>query len=159
MHASVILLLIITFLYASYNLLIKVSTDFVPEGATSTILATMALQAAALAVSSVLAVFLILRGNQALSLSAPAYGWAIAAGVCIGLAEIGYFYLFRGFLSSDPVPAGIAIPTIVGGTILIAFLASWLVFSESFTWLRFLGIVLIITGVIAIFAGNEQVNS
>ena len=157
MHASVILLLIITFLYAGYNLLIKVSTDFVPAGATSTILATMALQAAALAVSSILAVFLVLRSDQTLSLSMPAYGWAIAAGVCIGLAEVGYFYLFRGFWNSDPVPAGVAIPIIVAGTILIACVVSWLVFSETFTWLRFLGMVLIITGVIAIFAGNGTV--
>ena len=55
MWASVTLLLAITVLYAGYNLLVKVSSSHVPASATSTVLATICLQLAALAASVVFA--------------------------------------------------------------------------------------------------------
>ena len=66
MYASLLLLITITTLYAAYNLLIKASTDLVPVTSTSTILATIALQISALAISSVFAIGLLLRGGQTL---------------------------------------------------------------------------------------------
>ncbi len=50
--AGLLLLVTVTTLYAGYNLLIKVSVSHVPAAATSTIVATICLQVAALPASS-----------------------------------------------------------------------------------------------------------
>ena len=154
MYASLLLLLAITTLYAGYNILIKFSSDLVPESVTSTILATIALQFAALAISSVYAITLLIKGGQALALPAGAFGWAIAAGLCIGAAEIGYFYLFRGVGGGAPMLANLAIPTIVGGTIVITLLVSWLILSEPVTGLRVFGAALAVVGIVTMFAAD-----
>ncbi len=96
MWTGTFLLIAITALYAGYNLLVKVSSTCVPESATSTVLATICLQLAALAASSTFVLVLLARGGQVLKLSPTAYAWAAGAGLCVGFAEIGYFYLFRG---------------------------------------------------------------
>ena len=59
-----------------------------------------------------------------LQLNTPTYAWAVAAGLCIGAAEIGYFYLFGSFNSGQSIPASIVIPVVVCGTIIVALLAS-----------------------------------
>ena len=156
MYASLILLFVITVLYAGYNLFIKVSSSVVPVAATSTILATITLQVAALAISSVFAIGLLLRGNQILTLSVSAYTWAAVAGLCIGAAEIGYFYLFRGVFNSEPMSANIAIPCIVGGTILVTVIVSWLALQEPFSWSKLLGAALIVSGVIVTFVPGSS---
>ncbi len=155
MSATLFLLLIITFLYAGYNLLIKVSSGFVPITASSTILATIALQLAALVVSCLFATGLLVRGASALSLPTSAYVWAVLAGICIGGAEIGYFYLFRGIAGAPPLAANIAIPFIVSGTIVVTALAAWLTFNESLSWQKGFGIALIIIGVITIYLDKK----
>ena len=55
MYVSLTLLLAVTVLYAGYNLLVKVSSSHVPAVATTPILATIALQVAAIAVSGAFA--------------------------------------------------------------------------------------------------------
>lgn len=154
MYASLALLLGVTVLYAGYNLLVKVSSGHVPDVATTPILATIALQAAALAASAVFAAALVLRGGQSLAVSAPAVSWAVAAGLCIGAAEIGYFYLFRGAGGAEPMAANVAIPIVVSGAIVLTLLVSWLVFREPFTWVRLLGAVLVVAGVATLFADS-----
>ena len=156
MYASLLLLITITTLYAAYNLLIKASTDLVPVTSTSTILATIALQISALAISSVFAIGLLLRGGQTLSLPLGAYVWAAAAGLCIGAAEIGYFYLFRGSFGSAPMPANLAIPSIVAGTIIIALLASWLFLREPISGMQLLGVALVVTGIVVMFVAENR---
>ena len=113
MYASIILLLSVTALYAGYNLLIKISSGYIPAETTTTIMATISLQIAALAVSCVFAAGLLVRGNAVFAVTTPALVWAIAAGLCIGAAEIGYFYLFRGAFGEPAVSANFAIPIIV----------------------------------------------
>ena len=152
MYLSLILLLGITILYAGYNLLVKVSSAHVPAVATTPILATISLQAAALAVSAVYAVGLAVQGGHMIAVSLPAVAWAVAAGVCIGAAEIGYFYLFRGIGGGEPMAANVAIPVVVSGAIVLALLVSWLAFREPFTWLRLLGAALVVAGVTTLFA-------
>lgn len=159
MYASLILLLGVTSLYAGYNLLVKVSSGHVPVAATTPILATITLQAAALAVSAAFAAGLVLRGGHVLAVSAPAVSWAVAAGLCIGAAEIGYFYLFRGVAGSEPMPANVAIPIIISGTIVLTLLVSWLVFREPFTWARLLGAALVMAGVVTLFADSANAAS
>ncbi len=159
MYWSFVLLLTVTALYAGYNLLIKLATDQVPQEATSTILATISLQVTALATSLIFAAALGFRGGQTLALPAGALGWAIGAGLCIGAAEIAYFYLFRGFANVGPVAANLAIPTIVGGTVVITVAASWLVLREPVTGLRLLGAGLVVAGIIAMFAADSRAGA
>ena len=151
MSTSLILLLLITFLYAGYNLLIKVSSSYVPLEASSTILATIALQIAALLASCLFAAALMVRGATALALPSSAYLWAVLAGLCIGTAEIAYFYLFRGIASAPPMSANVAIPFIVSGTIVVTVIIAWLLFREPMTWQKVLGTVLIVSGVATIY--------
>ena len=155
MSTPLFLLLVITFLYAGYNLLIKVSTTHVPLESSSTILATIALQIAALSVSCIFAAGLLIRGGSSLALPSPAYAWAILAGLCIGGAEICYFYLFRGVAGHPPFPANISIPIIVSGTIVITVLLAWLMLKEPLTLRKIVGTILVIFGVVVIYMDSK----
>ena len=156
MYLSLVILLSVTALYAGYNLLVKVSSGYVPAAATTPILATMSLQAAALAVSVAFAAGLALQGGHVLAVSRAAVVWAVAAGLCIGAAEIGYFYLFRGVGGAEPMAANVAIPVIVSGAIVLTVIVSWLVFREPFTWTRLLGAALVACGVVVLFADSAR---
>ncbi len=151
MSTSLILLLTITFLYAGYNLLIKVSSGYANTALSSTILATITLQFAAIAVSILFALTIIIRGGNVLTLPGPAYWWAAAAGVCIGAAEILYFYLFRGMLNIPPIAASVAIPFIVSGTIVVSIFVAWFVFNETLSWQKLLGMAFVVGGVALIY--------
>ena len=155
MSTPLVLLLVITFLYAGYNLLIKVSTSHVPLESSSTILATIALQIAALSVSCIFAAGLLMRGGSSLALPSPAYMWAILAGLCIGGAEIGYFYLFRGIAGHPPFPANIAIPFIVSGTIVLTVLITWLTLKEPLSWQKIIGTILVVVGVVVLYMDSR----
>ena len=152
---AVALLLGVTLLYAGYNLFIKMSGGYVPVTATSTVLATICLQLAALFTSAVFYGVLVARGGQIFALSTNAYLWAAIAGVCIGGAEIGYLYLFGGVGAAQPMAANTAIPVIVSGTIVIALAFSFFVLAESISWHQIVGSLLIIFGIFMFFArGN-----
>ncbi len=156
MYLSLVILLGVTALYAGYNLLVKVSSGYVPAAATTPILATMSLQAAALAVSVAFAAGLALQGGHVLAVSRAAVVWAVAAGLCIGAAEVGYFYLFRGVGGGEPMAANVAIPVIVSGAIVLTVIVSWLLFREPFTWTRLLGAALVACGVVVLFADSAR---
>ncbi len=143
---SFVLLAAVTVLYAGYNIFIKFSGGFVPATATTTVLATLCLQASAFFTSVIFLAYLWTREGQVFSLSPQTYLWAAVAGICIGAAEIGYLYLFSGTGLSAPMPASIAIPVIVSGTIIIAMMMSYLFFDEAIGFNQLAGMVLIITG-------------
>ena len=145
---SLVLILLITLCYAGYNLLVKVSGNHVSIAA-SPIVATICLQLAALTVSTVYLLFL-LRQQTPISVSPKACLWAAVAGISIGLAEVLYFYLFRGFSGEKTVEAGFAIPLIVGGTILIAIFASKYLFAESMNNGQWLGVGLTLSGLVVL---------
>lgn len=153
------LLAIITVLYAGYNILIKISGNHVPADATTTVAATMCLQLAGFATSAVFMVALLIKGGHAIHLPPRAYAWAAAAGLCIGGAEIAYFYLFGGIGMAKPIAANIGIPVIVGGTIVISMLLSFLVLREPLTWNHLLGSGLIIAGVLVFFLRNDTAST
>ena len=152
MWTGILLLIAITVLYAGYNLLVKVSSGYVPQAATSTILATICLQLAALAASCAFALALLARGGHVLKLSASAYAWAVGAGLCIGLAEIGYFYLFRGVGGTGPVAANVAVPVIVTGTVVLTMLLSFFALKESLGAMQIAGTVVVVVGIAMIFS-------
>jgi len=151
--SSLLLIAVITALYASYNLLVKVSSDYVPVNVTSTVLATICLQVAALTASLCFLSFLLARGGQVLMLSTRAYLWAASAGLCIGVAEIFYFYLFRGGEGREAVAANVAIPIIVSGTIAITLIVSYFLFREPLTPVQLGGTLLVIAGMALIAVG------
>ncbi len=151
--SSIGILFFVTGCYAAYNLLIKVSGAQVSETATTTVLATICLQIAALSVSLVFMCVLMARGGHLFQLGASAYVWAAVAGVCIGMAEIGYFYLFGGIGEVAPMAANIAIPAIVGGTIAVGLLFSVVFFNEPAGWNHWCGAGLIVLGVFMFFIG------
>ena len=152
MWAAILLLIAITVLYAGYNLLVKVSTLHVPAVATSTVLATICLQLAALAASCTFAIALLARGGHVLKLSTAAYAWAVGAGLCIGLAEIGYFYLFRGVGGSGPVAASVAVPVIVTGAVILTMLLSFFALKESLGAMQVAGTAVVVIGIAMIFS-------
>ena len=152
MWTGIVLLCAITVLYAGYNLLVKVSSNYVPVSATSTVLATICLQLAALAASGTFALLLLARGGHVLKLSTTAYAWAAGAGLCIGLAEVGYFYLFRGVGGTGPVPASVAVPVIVTGTVVLTMLLSCLALKESLGTMQVAGTVVVVIGIAMVFS-------
>ena len=152
MWTGILLLTAITALYAGYNLLVKVSSSHVPEAVTSTVLATICLQLAALAASGTFALLLLARGGHVLKLSPATYAWAAGAGLCIGLAEIGYFYLFRGVGGAGPIAANVAIPAIVTGTVVLTMFISFFALKESLGAMQVVGTVVVIIGIAMIFS-------
>jgi drug/metabolite transporter (DMT)-like permease len=146
-----VFLAIVTVFYAGYNLLIKVSGGHVPATATTTVLATLSLQAAALGVSLVFAAVLLIRGGHALALPGPALAWAAAAGVCIGIAEIAYFYVFGGLGGRAVLPANVVVPTVVCGTVVITTLVAAVVFHEALGPRQIAGCLLVAAGIAVLF--------
>ena len=152
--AGLLLLATVTTLYAGYNLLIKVSAAHVPATATSTIAATICLQIAALMTSILFLSIAMIRGGQVLQLTWGAYVWAAAAGLCIGGAEIAYFYLFAGIGTIKPMAANVVIPTVVSGTIVITAIAAYFIFRESLTPIQLAGIGCVVLGVVLLNLGK-----
>lgn len=145
------LLLMTTLLYAGYNVLIKISSGHIAPGMHSTISATICLQAAALTVSLLFLAWQKTQTNASFALPAGAYYWAAAAGLCIGAAEITYFYLFVGIGGSKPLPASVAIPVILSGTVVVSLFVGWLFLKEAIGWPQLLGAGLIAAGIGALF--------
>ena len=152
---TLLILLLVTVCYAAYNLLVKVSTSHVDSVATPPIIATICLQAAALSVSLVYLLYLT-RQSVSLALPGKAYAWAVGAGICIGIAEVLYFYLFRGFEGEKPIAASSAIPFIVGGTIVIAVAVSHFIFRESLNTGQWVGIALAFAGMMVLAVSSTQ---
>ena len=153
--AGLLLLITVTTLYAGYNLLVKVSASHVPAAATTTIAATISLQLAALATSLVFLAIVTVRGGQVMALTPSAYLWAAAAGLCIGGAEIAYFYLFGGIGGIKPMAANVVIPTVVGGTIAITLIIAYLAFGEKLTAVQMAGVGCVIAGLLLLYLGKD----
>ncbi len=149
--AGLLLLAAVTLLYAGYNLFIKLSGGQVPAGVTTTVMATITLQLAALTTSLVFLSILLLRGGHVFALSTSAYFWAVVAGICIGGAEIAYLYLFGGIGTEKPMDASVAIPVIVSGTIVISLIFSYFFLKEQISLSQLLGCGLVLGGIVLLF--------
>lgn len=145
--SAIVLLILVTVLYAGYNVFVKAATDSALDTATSTILATIALQATALMVSFCFAAMLLFKGDAQLSPGNTSLAWAATAGLCIGIGEIAYFYLFRGSASDPGMAASVAIPVVVSGALAISVVAGLVFFKESLNTGQILGLLLALAGV------------
>ena len=122
-----------------YQFFIKVSSGNIHEVAGAVIL-----QGVAALLGSLLLLFFKLNG-QALPVTPKGIWQAVAAGICVGLAEILTFVLFQ---KGVPVAAGT--PLIIGGSLLVAVVLGWLFLKEALGSWQILGIFLILCGVILV---------
>ena len=144
------LLITVTLAYAGYNLFIKLA------GAQNInnnngIAATLCLQIFALIVTSVFSIYLSSLGENIFVLPSKTYLSAVFGGISIGIAEIGYFYLFNASNTDGALNANTAIPIILGGTILVTMIFSFYILKESFNYHKIIGTIFIIIGIYLIF--------
>ena len=144
------LLITVTLAYAGYNLFIKLA------GAQNInnnngIAATLCLQIFALIVTSVFSIYLSSLGENIFVLPSKTYLYAVFGGISIGIAEIGYFYLFNASNTDGALNANTAIPIILGGTILVTMIFSFYILKESFNYHKIIGTMFIIIGIYLIF--------
>ena len=144
------LLITVTLAYAGYNLFIKLA------GAQNInnnngIAATLCLQIFALIVTSVFSIYLSSLGENIFVLPSKTYLYAVFGGISIGIAEIGYFYLFNASNTDGALNANTAIPIILGGTILVTMIFSFYILKESFNYHKTIGTIFIIIGIYLIF--------
>lgn len=149
------LLVLVTLLYAAYNFLVKVSSQYVPAQTTTTILLTVVLQAAAVTFSLFFVGYLLLRGGHSFAVSTSALSWAAGAGFAIGAAEVCYFYLFTGIGGWAPAPAAVVIPTVVSGTVVLSMIAGILFLGEAAGWRQWAGAAFVIAGIVLMFSGGR----
>ena len=147
------LLITVTLAYAGYNLFIKLA------GAQNInnnngIAATLCLQIFALIVTSVFSIYLSSLGENIFVLPSKTYLYAVFGGISIGIAEIGYFYLFNASNTDGALNANTAIPIILGGTILVTMIFSFYILKESFNYHKTIGTIFIIIGIYLIFNKN-----
>ena len=69
------------------------------------------------------------------------------AGISIGIAEIGYFFLFNPTNTNGALNANVAIPIVLGGTILITLFLSFYYFKETYNFNKIIGALFIIIGI------------
>ena len=152
---NLIILVIVTISYAGYNLFIKLASSQNLNNSNS-IAATLCLQLFALFVTILFSFYLFSKGEKIFVLPSKSYLYAIFAGISIGLAEIGYFYLFNESNPKGASNANSVIPVILGGTILITMIFSFIFLSESFNYKRIFGTFFIIFGIYLVLQNNNN---
>ena len=138
------LILAVTVFYAGYNVCIRLSGGAMPEIASTTIFATITLQVFALGTSALFLGWQAMEGGHVFRMGTGAFLWAALAGICIGAAEIAYFYVF-GVMEPRP-NAGMTIAIIVGGTVLLSTLFTVFALGERMSAMGILGVVLVVAG-------------
>ena len=79
------------------------------------------------------------------------------AGISIGIAVIRYFFLFNPTNTHGALNANVAIPIVLGGTILITMLLSFFYFEETYNLNKIIGTLFIIIGIYLILV-KKTVN-
>jgi len=74
--------------------------------------------------------------------------------VYIGITEIEYFILLNLTNTNGALNANLAIPIVLGGTILITMIFSFNYFNESYNLKKIIGTLFIIIGIYLIFVKN-----
>jgi transporter family protein len=144
MHWLFFLILTAVF-FGLYNFFIKVSAGHIHE-----VLGAVILQMVAFLLGGAVLLFLKWRGTP-LEVTSKGVGFAILAGLAVGLAEITSFYAF-----SKGISASVGIPVIVGGTIIVGVLLGIFFLKESLTLLQSLGVLLVLGGIgLVTFAGKQ----
>ena len=147
---NLVILLIILF-YSGYNLFIKLSSNHTSIENNNILSATLILQFTALITTLSLSSKIIISTDKFFILSFKSYIYAILGGICIAAAEIGYFYIFSNKNSSLSLNASSTIPIVIGGTICITFIFSYLFLNEEIYLQNGIGVILNLIGITLIF--------
>ena len=146
MFNNLFVILLVTLSYAGYNIFVKLSSSQNINN-TNNIAATLFLQLFALLVTSFFSIYLYSKGEKIFVLTSKAYLYAMIAGISIGIAEIGYFFLFNPKNTNGALNANVVIPIVLGGTILITMLLSFFYFEETYNLNKIIGTLFIIIGI------------
>ncbi len=131
--------------FGLYNVFMKLGADRIDA-----VLGAVVLQVVAAALGSGYALWLRTT-DHSFAFSREGLGYAAAAGVCVGLAEIGTFVVFaRG------APVALATPIILGGSVTLAALVGATILREPLRPTQIAGIVLVICGVALVSSGVRR---
>ena len=122
--------------FGVYNVFIKLSSGRIDQ-----ILGAVVLQTVAALVGGGVALALRL-GGRSFAVTGAGLGWAVAAGIAVGLAEIATFVLF-----SRGAPVAVATPIIMGGSVVVTALVGLAVLGERLAAPQLGGIVLVAAGI------------
>lgn len=123
--------------YGGYNFFIKLASGCIDQIAGAVIL-----QVAAAGLGGVLLLWLNI-GGRPITITRDGVGYAILAGLIVGLAEITSFYVF-----SKGVPTNIGVPMIIGGSVVVAALLGALFLGERLDFVHTVGMLLVIGGIV-----------
>lgn len=135
-----IFVIIALFSYGFYNFFIKISSGNIHQ-----VVGAVILQATAALFGILILVYLKLA-NKELLISQKGILFAVLAGICIGIAEISYFVVF-----SKGIDASVAIPIVMGGTVLIGSVLGIIFLKEALSLWHVLASVLIIAGIAVMY--------
>lgn len=123
--------------YGGYNFLIKVASGKIDQIAGAVILQVAA------AVLGGIALLWLNIGGRSITITRAGIGYAILAGLIVGMAEITSFYVF-----SKGVPTSIGVPMIIGGSVVAAAILGALFLGERLNFVHAVGMILIIGGIV-----------
>lgn len=128
---------------AGYNFFIKLAASHLPPA-----VGAVVLQLVAAGLDAAWLLRLHLQG-QPLAVSGRGLGLAALAGLCVGVAEILTFVVFR-----RGVAAAVGTPLIVGGSVLLAAGLGVVVLRETLTLSQAAGLVLLVMGIALLARGH-----
>lgn len=130
--------------FAAYNLLMKAASSRIDQVPGAVVLQLVAAAAGAVALAALWA------SGQPIRATWSGAGYAAAAGLAVGLAEIGTFLVFaRG------APVSLASPVIMGGSVLLGAGLGVAVLREALTPAQGLGVALIAAGIALVSGGGR----
>src|SRR5437867_11996672 len=130
-------------LYGAHQIFTKLAADKISDG-----LGGFVVEATAALTILLYLAWLRFGGTWNQTSSGPGVFWSVLTGICVGVGTIFFFVLFQkgGPLSAVPM-------VLAGGAALMAIVGI-LVFKESASALRLLGIVLALAGLYLLRTGN-----
>lgn len=129
------------FFFGTYNVFIKIASGHINQ-----IVGAVILQVVAALLGGFLLLILKMNGST-LAISQKGIFYAVMAGLFVGLAEITSFFVF-----SRGIPASAGIPIIIGGSVLVAAIIGGVFLRESFGVFDYLGIAMIVGGIVILTA-------
>lgn len=129
--------------FGLYNIFIKMSSGRIDQ-----ILGALILQLIAAACGGLFLLYLRLAGRASFDVTPAGFGFAVLAGVAVGVAEILTFIVF-----SRGAPASLGSPIIMGGSVLVAALIGIAFLREAIGLVQVAGILSVVAGIALISAG------
>lgn len=133
----IVLAVMTAFFYGTYNFFIKISSGHINQ-----IVGALILQIVAALLGAGVLLVMKLR-SVPLEITNKGIGYAVLAGVFVGLAEIFSFIVF-----SKGVSVSVGISVIIGGSVFFGALLGLFFLREILTLWHYVGILMIIGGIV-----------